>query len=36
VAGNYQRFKHLFYPKHEKEAQTDKGLGGDVFVEAVV
>ena len=36
VAENYQRFKHLFYSKHEKKPQTDQRPGGDVFVEAAV
>jgi REP element-mobilizing transposase RayT len=28
VAGNYQRFKHLFYSKHEKKPKPIKGLEG--------
>jgi len=33
---NNQRFKHLFYSKHEKKAQTDQGIGWDLFVEAII
>jgi len=36
VAENYQRFKHLFYSKHEKKPKPIKGLEGDVFVKATV
>ena len=28
VSTNYQRFKHLFYAKHEKKPKPIKGLGG--------
>lgn len=28
VAQNYQRFKHLFYSKHEKKSKPIKGLDG--------
>ena len=28
MAQNYQRFKHLFYLKHEKKPKTIKGLEG--------
>ena len=28
VAQNYQRFKHLFYSKHEKKPKTIEGLEG--------
>ena len=28
VAANYQRFKHLFYTKHEKKPKPIKGLEG--------
>jgi len=28
VAENYQRFKHLFYSKHEKKPKKIKGLEG--------
>jgi len=28
VSTNYQRFKHLFYSKHEKKPKPIKGLGG--------
>ena len=28
VAENYQRFKHLFYSKHEKKPKPVKGLDG--------
>jgi hypothetical protein len=28
VATNYQRFKHLFYSKHEKKSKPIKGLEG--------
>ena len=28
VAENYQRFKHLFYSKHEKKTKPIKGLEG--------
>ena len=28
VAENYQRFKYLFYSKHEKKPKPIKGLGG--------
>jgi putative transposase len=28
VAQNYQRFKHLFYSKHEKKPKPIKGLEG--------
>jgi hypothetical protein len=28
VAQNYQRFKHLFYSKHEKKPRPIKGLDG--------
>ena len=28
VATNYQRFKHLFYSKHEKKPKSIKGLNG--------
>ena len=28
VAENYQRFKHLFYSKHEKKPRPIKGLDG--------
>jgi hypothetical protein len=28
VAENYQRFKHLFYSKHEKKPKPIKGLDG--------
>ena len=28
VAANYQRFKHLFYSKHEKKPKPVKGLDG--------
>jgi hypothetical protein len=28
VAENYQRFKHLFYSKHEKKPRPIKGLEG--------
>jgi len=28
VATNYQRFKHLFYSKHEKKPKPIKGLDG--------
>ena len=35
VTTNYQRFKHLFYSKHEKKPKPIKGIGGDVFVEEI-
>jgi len=28
VSENYQRFKHLFYSKHEKKPKPIKGLDG--------
>ena len=36
VSINYQRFKHLFYSKHEKKPKPIKGLEGDVFVETII
>ncbi|MEJ2169541.1 MAG: hypothetical protein P8X90_28890, partial [Desulfobacterales bacterium] len=36
VAQNYQRFKHLFFSKHEKKPKPIKSLAGMYFVKAFI